>query len=178
MSSSRTTESRHIYQGRVVNLRVDTIDVGSGRTVQREVVEHSEAVVMVALDARGRVLLVRQHRHTIGQRLLELPAGSLDAGEDPQAAAQRELQEETGFSAGRLERLGGFYSSPGFCTEFLHLYMASELRPEPLAQDIGEEIEVVPTSLDQVPHLILSGEIHDAKSIAGLLTVLLAKGKR
>ena len=173
MEPFRTIESRRIHEGRVLNLRVDTLDVGSGRTVHREVVEHIPVAVIAALDSKGRVLLVRQYRHPVGEWLLELPAGGLDPGEDPQAAARRELQEETGFYPGRLERVGGFYSAPGFTDEFLHLYIARELRPQPLKADVDEEIEVVPTSLGQVRELLLSGEIKDAKSIAGLLTLLL-----
>ena len=172
MSEFHTVETQRLYEGRVVNLRVDSIEV-DGHLIQREVIETPQAVVIAPLDALGQILLVRQYRHPPGQRLLELPAGMVERGEELLATAQRELQEETGFAAGLLERIGGFYSAPGFCTEFLHLFIARELRSEPLDGDEDEDIEVVPTPLDRVRDLILSGEIQDAKSIAGLLILFL-----
>ena len=173
MSPFRVVVSRRVYEGRVVSLRVDTLEVEGGHIVDREVVEHAGAVVMAALDHEGRVLLVKQYRHATGETLLELPAGTLEPGEDPKATATRELQEETGFYPGQIERVGGFYSAPGFCSEFLHLFVARDLRPQPLDRDLDEEIELVPTDLGLVRDLILSGEIKDAKSVAGLLTLLL-----
>jgi ADP-ribose pyrophosphatase len=105
--------------------------------------------------------------------LLEIPAGGIDPGEEPSDSAIRELEEETGYHAQKLERLGGFYSSPGFCTEYLHLFLATELEEGRRSADEDEIIEVVPTPLKEIPNLISSGEICDAKSIAGLLRVLM-----
>ena len=172
LKTFRVIHSRRVFEGHVVNLRVDTIDVGEGRTVEREIVEHPGSMVAVPIDDRGRVLLVRQYRHPPGQRLLELPAGGLEPGEDPEATVRRELREEIGLSPGVIERVGGFYTAPGFLTEFLHLFVARDLTPDPLDGDWDEDIEVVPTPLDEVRGLIDSGEIIDAKSIAGLLWVL------
>lgn len=172
MERERTVSSRLIYEGRVVKLRVDTVELPGGRTSTREIVEHRGAVVIAALDGQGNVLLVRQYRSPVGQELLELPAGTLDPGEDPEPCASRELQEETGFRAERLERLGGFYSAPGFCTEYLHLFLATGLQPARLDADDDEDIQLVPTRLVEIPALIASGEIRDAKSVAGLLRVL------
>ena len=177
MSPFKTIESRRVYEGQVVSLRVDTLEVAGGHIVDREVVEHAGAVVMAALDDQGRVLLVRQFRYAAGEALLELPVGTMEPGEEPKATAVRELQEETGFYPGKIERVGGFYSAPGFCTEFLHLFVARDLRPQPLEGDIDEEIELAPTDLGLVRELILSGEIKDAKSVAGLLTLLLIEGR-
>lgn len=168
----RTISSRRIYEGRIVKLRVDTIELPDGRTSQREIVEHRGAVVIAAVDDHRNVLLVRQFRKAVEQVLLELPAGTLDPGEEPEACAYREIQEETGFKARRWEKLGGFYSAPGFLTEYLHLFLASELEPSDKAADDDENIEVEPTPLSQVPRLIAAGEIQDSKSVAGLLRVL------
>ena len=172
MERERTVSSERIYDGRIVKLRVDTVELAGGRTSTREIIEHRGAVVIAALDGEGNVLLVQQFRKPVEQELLELPAGTLDPGEDPESCAWRELQEETGFRAEKLEKLGGFYSAPGFCTEFLHLFLATGLQPSPMDADDDEDIRVVPTQLSVVPSLITAGEIRDAKSVAGLLWVL------
>lgn len=172
LDPERTLSSRSIYDGRILKVRVDQVELSGGRTSTREIVEHRGAVVIVALDAAQNVMLVRQFRKPVEDELLELPAGTLEPGEGPDECASRELQEETGFSAERLEKLGGFYSAPGFCTEYLHLFMATGLKPAILAGDDDEDINLVPTPLSQVPDMIKSGEIRDAKSVAGLLRVL------
>jgi ADP-ribose pyrophosphatase len=136
-----------------------------------QVIEHRGGVTLVALDPDGRLLLVRQYRHAVGRELLELPAGTLDAGEAPEVCAQRELQEETGYRAGRLERLGGFYTAPGYCTEYLHVFLCTELVVDPLQGD-EDAIEVVPLPLDEALRMISSGEIEDAKTAAALLLYL------
>ena len=168
-----TLESRRIYEGRTISLRVDTLAIDGGETVPREVVEHKGAVVIVALDSKGNVLLVRQYRHPTGERLLELPAGTLEHGEEPMATAIRELQEETGFFPETIVPAGSFYTAPGFCTELMHLFFARDLRPQSLPADIDEDIELVPTGLGRAKELVLSGEIKDAKSIVGILRYLL-----
>ena len=161
-------ESRRVYEGRVVNLRVDRVKLLSGRSTVREVVEHAPVVAIVALDGRGNVLLVRQFRLPVKQSLLEIPAGGVDSGESAEEAAQRELQEETGQRAGRLERLASFFASPGYCDEYMHLYLATELEPSALAADADESIEVVRLPLDEALRLLERGEIPDAKTIVGL----------
>ena len=171
MPPFRVLTTKRIYDGRVVNLRLDTLDIGDGKSVTREIVEHRGAIVVAAIDPEGRVLLVRQYRHPAGQTLLELPAGTLEVGEDPMVTATRELQEETGFYPGSIKKVAAFYSAPGFCTEVLHLYVAGDLRPHRLQGDDDEDIEVVPMELPHAIELVLSGEIKDAKSIAGLLLV-------
>ncbi|HXG35580.1 MAG TPA: NUDIX hydrolase [Dehalococcoidia bacterium] len=161
--------SQNIYSGRIVNLRLDDVELPNGHRSRREVVEHGEVVAIVGLDDDGSVLLVRQYRHAVGQALLELPAGGVDAGESLEEAAQREFQEETGFKAERLERLGGFYVSPGYCTEFIHAFLASGLRESRLEHDSDELIVVERMPLARAAALAKSGEIKDAKSIVGLL---------
>ena len=168
-----TLDSKRIYEGRIVDLRVDTVMLPSGRETTREVVAHSECVAIVAIDAEDNVMLVRQFRHAVGRELLEIPAGGIQPGEQPLESAIRELEEETGYIAGSMERIGGFYSSPGYSTEFLHLFLATELEPGPSHAREDEVIEVVPIPLKQVRSLIVSGDVCDAKTIAGLLTVII-----
>ncbi len=173
MPVERTISTRRIYSGRVIGLRVDTIELPSGKRTEREIVEHKGCAVIVPVDDKGDVLLVRQYRKAVERELLELPAGGIDPGEGPEQCAIRELVEETGFRAAHIEPLGGFYSSPGFSTEYMHLFLATGLSPagdRPKPED--ENIEVVPVPLKDAPRLIASGEVCDAKSVAGLLLAL------
>jgi ADP-ribose pyrophosphatase len=172
VSQERTLHTERIYQGRLVGLRVDTVELPSGRKTKREIVEHGGVAAIVAIDSENNVLLVRQYRKPVERVLLEIPAGGMESGEDALVCARRELEEETGFSAERWEELGFFYTSPGFCTEQMHLYLATELRPAENAADDDENIELVRVPLASVPELIASGEVCDAKSIAGLLIAL------
>lgn len=165
----RVLESRRVYDGRIVNLRVDTVSIDDGGTATREVIEHSQAVAIVPVAPDGRIVMVRQYRLPALRELLEIPAGSLDPGEEPDAAAQRELREETGFAAGRLTRLCGFWVAPGYCTEYIHVYCAEDLRESRLDADHDERIEVEALPLDDALRRIDSGDIDDAKSICGLL---------
>lgn len=168
----QVVQSRRVYDGRVVNLRIDTVELDGGHRAQREVVEHSQAVAVVPVAKDGRLVLVRQYRLPVGRVLLEVPAGSLDPGEDAETAAQRELQEETGFRAGRIERLGGFWVAPGYCTEYIHVFAAFELTESRLAADEDERIEVDLVEPADALRMIASGEIEDAKSICGTLLLL------
>jgi ADP-ribose pyrophosphatase len=158
-----------LYAGRVVTLRLKHLALSDGRRVIREVVEHAAGAAVVALDDAGQVLLVRQHRPAVDAFVLELPAGLVDPGESPAECARRELAEETGCDAERLEPLVQFYSSPGFSTELLYVFAAFNLRPCSAAHDEEEEIEVVRLPLDEAITRVLAGEISDAKTIAGLL---------
>ena len=167
-----TVETRRIYKGRVISLRVDTVQLSQGRVSQRELVEHGGSVAIVPLDGKKNVLLVRQYRKAIEQTLLEVPAGGLREGEAPEACARRELEEETGYTAARLEHMGSFFMTPGYCDEEMHTFLATGLkegRPQP---DFDEDIQVVPAPLDSIPGMIQRGEIRDAKSIAALLLTL------
>jgi ADP-ribose pyrophosphatase len=148
------------------------VQISGGRQTTREIVEHSDCVVVVALDGNDNVLLVNQYRKAIEKELLEIPAGGIESGEDPVAAVQREMREETGFLPRKIEKLGGFYSTPGYCTEYLYLYFATDLTPSPLEAEDTESISVVWVPLKEIPGLITSGKICDSKSIAGLLAFL------
>lgn len=168
----KTLSSERIYEGRAVKLRVDTVKKPSGKETTREIVEHSDCVAVVVIDSKDRVLLVRQYRKAVGKTLLEIPAGGINPGEQPVNCVRRELQEEIGYLPNKIDRLGGFYSAPGYCTEYLHLYLATHLIPSRREAEDTEDIEVVRVPLSQVTDLIASGEICDAKSIAGLLWVI------
>src|SRR5262249_11590923 len=159
------------YRGKVVTLRVDTVRLDDGRAVKREVVEHAAAVAIVPIADDGRVVLVRQFRSPVGDTLLEVPAGVLDEGEQPEEAVQRELQEETGFRAARTRRLTGFWVAPGYDTEFIHVYLAEGLSESRLDPDEDEQIEVELHTLADALAMVADGRICDAKSIVGLLAV-------
>jgi len=168
----KTLASQLIYDGRAVKLRVDTVQMPSGRQTTREIVEHSDCVVIVAIDADDNILFVKQFRKPVEKELLEIPAGGIDPGEEPEDAVRRELREETGYMPRKLRRLGGFYSTPGYCSEYLYLYLATDLIPSQLHAEDTEEISLVRLPIAQIPGLIASGSLCDAKSIAGLLTYL------
>ena len=170
--------SQVVHRGRILEFRVDTVERADGRRARRDVAAHPGAVAVVPLDAEGRVLLVRQYRHPAGRVLLEIPAGTLDrdpasgATEDPAAAARRELEEETGVRAGRWERLADFWTAPGFATERMVLYLATELVPadgDRLGPDEDEDLELVRLPWREALAAAERGEIHDAKTLVGLL---------
>ncbi|MFC1964528.1 NUDIX hydrolase [Chloroflexota bacterium] len=168
----KTLSSQLIYDGRAVKLWVDTVQTDSGRKTTREIVEHDDCVAIVAVDAADNILLVSQFRKPVEKKLLEIPAGGIDPGEEPEATVRRELREETGYLPKKVECLGGFYSAPGYCTEYLYLYLASDLTPSRLVAEDTESIELVRVPVSQIPALISLGSICDAKSIAGLLAYL------
>ena len=172
MVGETTLSSQLIYEGRAVKLRVDTVKMPSGRKTTREIVEHGDCVAIVAIDADGNVILVNQFRKPVEKELLEIPAGGIEPGEDPVTAVERELREEIGYLPRKVDRLGGFYSTPGYCTEYLYLYLATDLVPSQLQAEDTENIRLVRVPVSQIPELITSGRICDAKSIAGLLTFL------
>ncbi len=174
-----TLSSQLIYDGRAVKLRVDSVRLGSGRQTTREIVEHSDCIAVVVIDENHDVLLVKQFRKPVEKELLEIPAGGIDAGEAPEEAVRRELREETGYMPRKVKRMGGFYSAPGYSSEYLYLYLATDLVPSQLIAEDTEEIKVVRVPIAEIPDLITSGRICDAKSIAGLLIYLeYRKGKK
>ena len=164
----KTISSREIFQGRIVKLRVDTVVLPDSRQSTREVVEHAGAVAIIALDEKGDIIMVRQYRKPVEEVLLEIPAGTLEANEDPLLCAQRELQEETGFTANHWEKILSYYSAPGFSNERLHLYLASGLSEGEGHTDDDEFIEVVRLTLQDAYQLIFDGRIQDGKSIIGI----------
>lgn len=167
--NEKTIDSRRIYEGRVVNLRVDTVEMPGGRRAMREVVEHKGAVAIVALLDSDTVVMVRQFRQPAGEALLEIPAGTLELGEDPDDCASRELTEETGFRAGKLEKMFRSYLAPGYSSEMLHTYLATDLSRARANPDEDERLEIVTLRLDEAVAMIGSDDIKDAKTICGLL---------
>jgi len=163
-----------VYAGKVVTLELQAVQLADGRTVQQEVIVHRPSVGMLPVDDQGMLLLVRQFRSPAATDLLEIPAGSVDPGEDAESAAQRELQEEVGMRAGRMRRLGGFYLAPGYCSEYMTVFLAEDLSAGTLEPDEDELIEVERLSLDEALAQIESGRIQDVKSVAALL--LYARG--
>ena len=168
MKETRLT-SRSVFEGRVIQVRVDNVRLSNGREAVREVADHAPAVVIAPIDADGSVVLVRQYRYPVEEALLEAPAGIVEPGEDPDYCAQRELQEETGYRSGDLRSLGGFWTSPGFCSEYMYAYVARDLAPSRLEMDYDEDIEVERYPMSEIPAMIRDGRIRDAKSIAVLL---------
>ena len=164
--------TQQIYHGRAVNIRVDNVEKADGKKTTREVVEHSNCIAVVAIDEHDNILMVRQFRHPVDSFLLEIPAGGIDTGEEPFDAVRRELQEEIGYFPRKIDRLGGFYTIPGYGTEYLHCFLATDLVPGRLVAEDTDDIELVRVSQDEIPRLITSGEICDAKSIAALLMFL------
>lgn len=171
-AAGATVGSEYVYRGRVVTLRIDTIRTADGREIRREVVEHHGAVAIVPRLDSETVLLIRQFRQAIGKSLLEIPAGTLEDGEDPDTCAARELEEEIGYRAGRLRRMFSQYLAPGYSNEVLHAYLGEELTQTQTRFDIDEQIELVPVRVSDVEPMILDGRIQDAKSIAALLVAL------
>jgi len=162
-------DGERVYSGRILDLEVDRVRLPGGGEALREVVRHRGAVVVLPLDPDNGVVLVRQHRYPTGEILLELPAGKLDPGESPRACAIRELEEETGWRAGKTTELGWFYTTPGFSDEVLHAFAATELEtstghdPDP-----DEAIEIVTWTVEQALEACRDGGIRDGKTIATL----------
>lgn len=163
--------SEKIFEGRLISLRRDTVLLPNGRTSTREVVAHPGAVAIVPILEDGRVVLVRQYRHAIGKILTEIPAGTLHPDETIVECAARELREEVGYSVGRLEKLTSLYLAPGYSTELIHLFVATDLRPAKDETDEDEFLEPVTMTLDEAISQIADGKIQDAKTVVALLLV-------
>jgi len=163
--------SEIMYPGRAFTIRRDTLRLPDGRETRFDIVEHIGSVVIVPLDAAGQLLFVRQYRHAAGQDMLELPAGTLDEGESPDDCARREVREETGMAAGKLERVGGFYLAPGYSTEYMHVYLATDLVDDPLEADADEFLSVERVPVSVAMEMCARGDFPDAKTLAALLLV-------
>lgn len=161
--------SEPIYLGKLVKLYKEMIELPDGQQALREIIKHPGAVAMVPLLDGDRVVLVRQYRTAARKITLELPAGTLEPGEDPEPAAIRELQEEVGYKPGSLERLGSEYTAPGYTSELIHIYLATDLTPSRLDGDEDEFIDTVILPFDEAMAMIERGEIDDGKTLIGLL---------
>ncbi len=167
--TERTLESKVIFEGRVINLRVDTVRLPDGNTSTREIIVHRGAVAVVPMLDHETVVMVRQYRQAAGRTLLEIPAGGLEKGEDPFDCARRELVEEIGYYPEKLTKMFHSYLAPGYSSEMMHTFMAEDLSIDKVNRDQDEFIEIVTVKLEDAIGMIRSGEIADAKSICGLL---------
>jgi ADP-ribose pyrophosphatase len=166
--ANEVVSSEKKYSGRVLSLRVDRVRLENGMEAGLEIIEHHGSVVMVPVDDDGGIWFVRQYRHAAGREILELPAGSLEAGEDPAACAARELREEIGLGAGKLAHLGGFFLAPGYATEYMHVFLATGLHPDRLPGDEDEILRPEKFSPAEVRSRCAAGGWEDAKTIAAL----------
>lgn len=165
----KTLDSQMMYDGRIIKVYKDNVELADGKKSFREVVRHSGGVVILAIKDYDKILLVKQYRYPIGETVLELPAGKLEKGEDPFEAAKRELEEETGYCANKWTDLGYISTSPGFSDEKLYLYLAQDLEYTHCHPDEGEIIQAFEYKYDDVLKMIDNGEINDAKTICGLM---------
>lgn len=166
----KTMKSERIYEGRIINLRVDTVELPNKKYSKREIVEHPGAVGIIAITKDDEVILVKQYRKPIEDTLLEIPAGKLEPKEDPQECAIRELEEETGFATDNVEKISEFYTTPGFSNEVMHIYIAKDLKEGTVNLDDDENIQIIKLPIDEVLYKIKTGEIKDAKTIIAILT--------
>lgn len=165
----KTIESRKVYEGKIIHVRLDRVLLPDGRESRREIVEHSGAVAIVPVDGDSGVYFVRQYRAPLEKVLLEIPAGRLEPGEEPVECAKRELAEEIGFIPGQLKQMAFIYSSPGFSDEKVYLYLAQDLVQHRLENDEGEFLEIVRMPLKEALAMVMDGAIEDGKTITGLL---------
>jgi len=172
------TSIRDIYRGTVVRLTIEEVTLPNGHVTLLEIVRHPSASAIAALDEHGAITLLRQYRHAVGGYLWEVPAGKLDPGESPALCAARELAEEAGLVATRMEPVGSIVTCPGFCDEVIHLFVATELRKVPTALEANEVIDTVRSvPLAQAMEMVRSGEIRDAKTIAALVQANVRYGR-
>ncbi len=164
----KLVKSENSYQGRAFNVRRDHLITPSGSTVQYDIIEHIGSVSIIPLDENGQIYFVRQYRHAAEMDLLELPAGTLEPGELPLEAAAREVREEVGMAAGKLQEIGSFYLAPGYSTELMHVFLATGLSHQPLAPDEDEYLSVEKIPVELAFNLAESGQMQDAKSLAAL----------
>ena len=169
MSTHDEPDGGAVRRGFPVRVTTERVTLPNGQRVDLDIVKHPGAAAIVPFTSDREVLLIRQYRHAAGGTIYEVPAGKLDSGEAPEECAARELEEETGQRAGRIEKLGWIFTTPGFCNEVIHLFAAFDLDSIPSRLEADEIIEVIPTSIDRALELVWSGEINDAKSALALL---------
>ncbi|MBN1231210.1 MAG: NUDIX hydrolase [Anaerolineales bacterium] len=168
----KTIKSEQKYSGKVFTVFSDEVEYPNGHLAHLDLVKYKNAVVILPIDEDGNVYFVKQYRHASGDLLLELPAGTIEPGEDPLECASRELQEEIDMAAGEMLPLSGFFMAPGSSTEYIYAFLATGLYPSSLPEDEDELIEVVKFPLSKVMEMAYAGEIHDAKSISALFLSL------
>ena len=174
----KTIKSERIYEGAIINLRRDEVTVQNG-TSMREIIEHNGGAVRAAVTSEGKLVMVRQYRKPAGRVMLEVPAGKIDPGESAEAAAKRELKEETGYTAGKIKFLMQFYPSVGYSEEILYLYLCTDLTPGETNFDENEAIDIEEYEINRLHKMVMDGDVQDAKTIIAIMTVknLLEEGK-
>ncbi len=170
-----TAECDYVYRGRIINLRNDLIRLPNGKSAQREFVEHRGGVAVLAVDQKGYVPLVRQFRYPLGAHLWEIPAGKLEVGERPDEAIHRELREEAGLVAGKMEPLGAFYPTCGYSNEIIRLYLATELTYVGAKPDEDEFLEIKYVHIDELYQMCLSGQVTDGKTLVAVFKFFAAR---
>ena len=168
MPSFEFLKSEYLLEGRAFKIRRDYLRTPDGRDTSFDIVEHGGSVVMLPIDDMGNLLFVRQYRHAAGTDLLELPAGTRDGSESYESCAAREMREETGMAAGRLEKVGEFHLAPGYSTELMAAYVARELKPDPLPSDPDEFLKIERIPVQEAMRMAERGLVPDAKSLAAL----------
>jgi ADP-ribose pyrophosphatase len=171
MRPEKTLSSKVIFDSHL-KLRIDYYQMPDGSKVVREIIEHTDCVGVIPVDTGDNVLLVSQYREAVGKELLEIVAGGIEKGEEPERAVKRETQEEVGLLPQKLTHLGGYYLAPGYSTEYLHLYLATEMIPKRIQAEDTEGIRIVKVPAYQIRNLLTSGKVTDSKSIAGLFMFL------
>lgn len=164
-----TLHSETVYRGRVFDVHRDQVRLPNGQSVPFDVVVHQGAVTLVPLDADGSLWFIRQYRYPVGVDLLELPAGVMESGEDPQISAERELREEIGMAARQMQKLGEFFLAPGYSTEYMHVFLATDLAHAPLPADEDEFLSIERIPVMEALRMAENGQIQDAKTLAALL---------
>jgi ADP-ribose pyrophosphatase len=166
----KVLESNIVFHGKVFDVKVDEIEyVGTNNKTSRQVAVHPGGSVIVPVKSDGKIVMITQYRYPHNETIFELPAGKLEKGEDPQVCATRELTEETGYTSNKISKLGKIYTTPGFCDEILHIYLAEDLIPGNHLREEGEEgMEMFEFTLDEIDEKICNGEIIDAKTICGI----------
>lgn len=164
--SFETIKTKTIYQGRAFDVLQEDVRMPEGHISKLDVISHQGAVTILPIDANGDIVLIRQYRHPTGGFILELPAGTLEDDEPPEICAQREIREEIGMSAGSLQIIGQFFLAPGYSTEYMHVFLAQDIQPNPLPGDKDEYITVERIPVKQVNSMVESGKIQDGKTLA------------
>ncbi|MCX7715438.1 MAG: NUDIX hydrolase [Clostridia bacterium] len=165
----KTVETKQIFKGQIINVKVDTVELSNGKKATRELVEHPGGVGIIPINEKKEVLMVSQFRKPFNEMILEVPAGKLAWGEDPFECGVRELEEETGFCANKYIHLGEYYPTPGFCNEKINLYLATELYPSKQKLDEDEFLEVCTIPLDTLFDMVMENKIKDAKTAIAIL---------
>ncbi|MFC7371166.1 NUDIX hydrolase [Fictibacillus iocasae] len=174
----KTTQVKSVYKGKIIDLQIEEVELPNGGTSSREIVKHPGAVAVIAVTDDKKALMVRQYRKALEKTIVEIPAGKLEKGEDPLACAKRELLEETGYSCRQIEKVGSFYTSPGFADEIIHLYFSDSLTYEGEQQtDEDEFLDVLKLTMEDIRELTASEQIHDAKTMYAVMYLQLKYGR-